>query len=210
MAYIYKITNNINGKIYIGKTEFNIEKRFKEHIRDSKKDYKNRPLYKAMNKYGTENFSIELVEKTSIPEEREKYWIEYYGSFKYGYNATLGGDGKRYADYGLIFNLWQAGFNNKEIHDKTGYDQLTIKTALNSFDITEQQRQKRGREKQEKYVMMLDKNTEEILKIFTSIADAYRFLNKQHSGHIADVCNGKRKTAYGYKWQYSVALINAD
>ena len=58
--------------------------------------------------------------------------------------------------------------------------------------------------------MMLDKNTEEILKIFTSIADAYRFLNKQHSGHIADVCNGKRKTAYGYKWQYSVALINAD
>ena len=49
---------------------------------------------------------------------------------------------------------------------------------------------------------MLDKNSEEILKIFPSVAEAYVFLNKQYSGHIAAVCTNKRKTAYGYKWRY--------
>ena len=73
MGYIYKITNDINDKIYIGKTEFNIEKRFQEHIKDSEKLYKNRPLYNAMNKYGIEHFKIELIEETNNTEEREKY-----------------------------------------------------------------------------------------------------------------------------------------
>ena len=83
MAYIYKITNNINGKIYIGKTEFSVEKRFREHCLDYKKErFEKRPLYSAMNKYGIENFSVETIEETDNPEEREKYWIEYFGSFK--------------------------------------------------------------------------------------------------------------------------------
>ena len=51
MAYIYQITNDINGKIYIGKTEQTIEKRFQQHCNDSKKEKNcNRPLYKAINK----------------------------------------------------------------------------------------------------------------------------------------------------------------
>lgn len=55
-----------------------------------------------MRKYGIENFHIELIEETTNPEEREKYWIEYLGTYKNGYNATLGGDGKHYLDYDLI------------------------------------------------------------------------------------------------------------
>ena len=91
MAYIYKITNDINGKIYIGKTERTPEIRFKEHCRDYRnKSHESRPLYKAMEKYGVEHFHCEIIEQTDYPEEREKYWIEYYQSFKVGYNATLG------------------------------------------------------------------------------------------------------------------------
>lgn len=55
---------------------------------------KDRPLYQAMKEYGIENFSVETLEETENPEEREKYWIEYFSSFKNGYNATIGGDGK--------------------------------------------------------------------------------------------------------------------
>ena len=100
MAYIYQIQNDINGKIYIGKTEFSIEKRWKEHCRDYKKESEEkRPLYLAMNKYGIEHFHISLLEETDNPEERECYWIEKLGSFKYGYNATIGGDGRKYLDY---------------------------------------------------------------------------------------------------------------
>ena len=108
MAYIYKIINNINQKIYIGKTSSTIEKRFKEHCNDSKKErYEKRPLYDAMNKYGIENFTVEKVEEVEndeIASEREIYWINKlrtYIGFNdcNGYNATLGGDSKRYYNY---------------------------------------------------------------------------------------------------------------
>lgn len=61
MSFIYKITNQINGKSYIGKTNLaSIQERFKEHIHDSKRVHmEKRPLYSAMNKYGSENFKIE-------------------------------------------------------------------------------------------------------------------------------------------------------
>lgn len=73
MSYIYKITNMINGKSYIGKTNLSIEKRFKEHCRDSKKERcENRPLYSAMNKYGIENFTVEQIDKCSADEADEK------------------------------------------------------------------------------------------------------------------------------------------
>lgn len=100
MGLIYKITNDINGKIYIGKTEFSLEKRFKEHCQDAFRERcEKRPLYAAMRKYGIEHFHIELIEETNIPEEREKYWIDYYNTYKYGYNATIGGDGSCLYDH---------------------------------------------------------------------------------------------------------------
>ena len=105
MAYIYQITNDINGKIYIGKTEFSIEKRFKEHCSDAFRERnEKRPLYAAMRKYGIEHFHIELLEETDNPEEREIYWIGYYDGYTKGYNATIGGDGKLLYDHSLILD----------------------------------------------------------------------------------------------------------
>lgn len=76
MGYIYKITNNINGKVYIGQTIKTVEKRFRQHINNSNKPYFSQIiLYKAMNKYGIENFSVEKIEEidNSLLNEREKY-----------------------------------------------------------------------------------------------------------------------------------------
>lgn len=205
MAYIYKITNNINQKIYIGKTLGSIENRWKEHLKDYKKERcEKRPLYDAMNKYGLENFSIEQIEECSseIVNNRETYWIEYYGSFKYGYNATKGGDGKSYADYDLIFSLWNEGKNEKEISQILSYDTKTIRQVLDEYKISSEEKQKRGRKIIQHCVAMLDKNSLEIIKVFPSLKEAYNFLGKQQSGHIASVCNEKRKTAYGYSWKY--------
>ena len=86
-----------------------------------------------MNKYGINNFIIEQIEEVDTDEEaceKEKYWIEFYGSFKYGYNATKGGDGKAYADYDLIYALWNEGKNISEIHNILKYDYDTISLAL--------------------------------------------------------------------------------
>ena len=69
MSYIYVITNNINGKQYVGKTNLTIDQRFKQHLRDSNKERcEKRPLYDAMNKYGIEHFSIEQLEECSVEE----------------------------------------------------------------------------------------------------------------------------------------------
>lgn len=76
MAYIYKITNTINNKLYIGKTVNTIEKRFNQHKNESKTERsKKRPLYRAINKYGIENFEIEIIEECNydILNEREIY-----------------------------------------------------------------------------------------------------------------------------------------
>ena len=96
MGYIYKITNNINQKNYIGLTTKTVEQRWQEHIGAIQKHKENRPLYKAMSKYGIANFSISTIEEVDneLLSERERFWIEYYDSYKNGYNATLGGDGR--------------------------------------------------------------------------------------------------------------------
>lgn len=92
---IYKITNKINNKVYIGCTVTSLEKRYYEHIyRCFKTDYKSK-LYNSIKKYGVENFFIELIEECEVEKiyETERKYIEQYDSFKNGLNSTLGGEG---------------------------------------------------------------------------------------------------------------------
>lgn len=109
MGYIYTITNQINGKVYVGKTQLSFpEERWKQHLNEYKKDRNsNRPLYKAMRKYGIENFSFRIIEQNITGQElcdKQKYYIKQYKSYVgfedcNGYNATLGGDGKPYIEF---------------------------------------------------------------------------------------------------------------
>ena len=96
MIGIYKITNTINGKCYIGQS-VNIHKRWTNH-----KSVYNNPnangydyyLYRSMRKYGIENFNFEVLEECKVEElnDREKFWISKFDSYKNGYNSTIGGD----------------------------------------------------------------------------------------------------------------------
>lgn len=81
MTGIYKITNLINRKVYIGQA-IDIEKRFVEHQRSLKGKYHiNEHLQNSYNKYGKENFKFEVIEECLEENltEREQYWIDYYG-----------------------------------------------------------------------------------------------------------------------------------
>lgn len=89
---IYKITNLINGKCYIGQTS-NAKLRFRQHKNKGYGQEQNKILYYAFDKYGLENFSFEVIEKDREDyNQRQRYWIRYYDSFENGYNMTEGGE----------------------------------------------------------------------------------------------------------------------
>ena len=94
---IYKITNLINNKVYIGKTTKTIEWRFKKHLYDAKHTENTRNhFHRALLCYGEENFKVEQIDYATTKEElneKERYWINYYDSQNTGYNMTSGGDG---------------------------------------------------------------------------------------------------------------------
>lgn len=86
---IYKITNELNGKIYVGQT-INFEQRMGQHRRGKQ------CIDNAIKKYGRENFSVEVIEECSVEQlnEREIFWIAKLNSkVPNGYNLTDGGDG---------------------------------------------------------------------------------------------------------------------
>ena len=88
---IYLIKNLINEKVYIGQTIQTLKKRIASHYR-----HPNKHLSNAFNKYGKNNFIIEIIETCNNLEElneREKYWIKFYDSTnnKKGYNIDGGG-----------------------------------------------------------------------------------------------------------------------
>ena len=199
MAYIYQITNIVNGNIYIGKTSRSIKERWKEHLKDCDRiNIQNRPLYLAINKYGKENFIIEEIEECSDSEasDREKYWIEKTGSFKNGYNATIGGDGKPYLDYELIYKVYSECKSRTKTAELLHIDRSNVNRIIASFKTNPY----KNHESLFKPVARLDPHSKEILEIFSSIAEA----NKKYkcSNHIGPVCQGKRKTAGGYGWKY--------
>ena len=209
MAYIYQITNDVNGKIYIGKTERTIQERWGEHCRDYLKyDYEKRPLYSAMKKYGLEHFHIELIEETSQPEERECFWIEQKGSFKNGYNATLGGDGKHYLDYDLVIATYQEVQNVSETARRIGIDVSTVSKVLNSSHISIIPSSEVSQRVTGNIVNQYDLQGN-FIQSFPSAKAAATSLGKitstsrGASSHISDVCRGKRKTAYGYIWKFA-------
>lgn len=99
MYCVYKITNLINNKSYIGITKRNPAIRFKEHFSN-----KNEILYKAKEHYGKENFSLKIIENNISEnniDEKEKYYIKLY--------KTLAPNG---------YNLSHGGISNKSISEK--------------------------------------------------------------------------------------------
>ena len=89
--FIYKISNSINNKVYIGQTIRPIEERFKRHINDATNCILDTHFARAIRKYGKENFYIEEIDVASNQEElnlKEQYWIGYYDSIQNGYNET--------------------------------------------------------------------------------------------------------------------------
>lgn len=89
--FVYKITNKINGKFYIGKTVSTVEDRFRRHIYSSSTS--TTYLHSAIRKYGPQNFEVVVIERAADKKqlcEMEKRWI---AELSPPYNLTQGGEG---------------------------------------------------------------------------------------------------------------------
>ena len=110
---IYKITNQLNGKPYVGQTKQPIERRFLQHF------YSKSPLGQAMRKCGIENFTIEIIERCysqSQLNEREIFWIRVLKSKQpYGYNVREGGGGHEHHRRKLAFKESQISYSTRNI-----------------------------------------------------------------------------------------------
>lgn len=210
---IYKIVNNINDKVYVGKTNLSLDKRFSEHLRDAKRYYKeHRPLYAAINKYGEEHFHIELIEECDVTaaSEREQYWIGYYEGYAKGYNATIGGDGTLLYDYAFIEAKLREGLSTADICNLVGCCRDTVYHVAKMAGIVLESNNALKQEMKQKSIRVAQYAMDgTYIQTFDSYADAARWLldngyiSKISGGvrsHIGDVCNGKRKSAYKFVW----------
>ncbi len=206
MAYIYCIKNNINEKCYVGKTLKSPEERFSEHLYDAQKPTEeNRPLYRAIKKYGKDNFSLHVLEECTdgLASEREIWYIKKLKTYAHGYNATIGGDGKQLFDHDVIKAQLEAGLSQKLITELNGcsIDLVRQIRLENSIPLTKIR-------KQPSVVAYTEDETE--VGVFISAREAFRFLREigitdarsDGGTHINAVCNGRRKEAYGFKWKY--------
>jgi hypothetical protein len=151
-----------------------------------------------------------MLEETDFAEEREVYWIERLQSFKTGYNATIGGDGKKYLDYDLIYSTYQEVQNAAEVARRLNISTDSVYTVVHQRGII-LSAQEVSKNYYGKVVKMFSKQNE-YLQSFASLKEAARYLIDNHltkdgaingiSSHIRECANGKRKTAYGFIWSW--------
>ena len=97
--YVYKITNLINNKIYIGQS-INPQNRWNRHKSDAKLGKNKKHFANSIRKYGVQNFIFEVIAQARFLEDIDKVEIDCIKQYKssdpkFGYNISLGGNGKR-------------------------------------------------------------------------------------------------------------------
>ena len=219
---IYKITNIINGKVYIGQST-NLKDRIKQH-KSMIKNYNenNNYLRKATKKYGYKNFKIEIIKFCDEKEldYYEIYYIDLYKSSdrKFGYNIELGGNinkhlskeqidkmkknkkGKLKGKDNPFFGKKHTEKTKKIISEKQKGNKYCLGRILS--DETKNKIGLANRYNRTKKINQYDLNNN-FIKSYFSVGETKRKLSVKSESLIAQCARGKRKSAYGYKWKYA-------
>lgn len=218
---IYKFTNQINNKIYIGLTTHPLNVRLNQHMYDARHG-SHFPFHLALQKYGLENFTYEIIDTADTVEElrnKEMYWIKFYDSYSKGYNATIGGDGHnrqsvRYylvdilngnilKEYKSAIEMREAGYNVSD-HDNITYIQYIPYMAIqaDNFDkLTSQQQLEYIYSRRPHVICQLDLNYN-LIKRWLNVGE----ILKQHPDYTKSCLHaclqGKRQTHHKFHWMF--------
>ncbi len=225
---VYMHVNKINKHVYVGITHHvNPNKRWGYSGQKYKHCVK---FMNAIKKYGWDNFEHIILGRTS--KERaialEMSLIAHYKKLGISYNITDGGDGaeavseknRKIISERMKNNHPMKGkhhtaeakakiseANKKRVYTKEQKEQLKKAGELGRKTMRErgwkrsQESIRKQVEKISKPVLQLDLNGT-VLGEFSSASEADKYFSNGKGHHISDVCNGKRKTAYGYIWKY--------
>lgn len=205
---VYKATNNINNKVYIGITTKTLEHRKSIHKKDSKT--KDTYFYKAIRKYGFENFSWEVIDTASSIEElhqKEIAYIKQYDSFdnkEKGYNTTSGG--------GSLYQMTESERKARSERVKGKNNPMYGKPSpMKGKQFSEEHKQKislalknsyrehviGGNNPAAKKVRNMDTG-----EVFDTLTEAGKWCGKSRQ-NIGTACRSNgTKTAGGYRWEY--------
>lgn len=206
---VYKITNVVNGKFYIGITGKGVAHRWRQHVYNAKHKSKYGRLPAAILKYGKENFKVECLEVYPSPAEAKAAEVRIISELKPHYNATLGGDGTaghtlseearskaRERMLGLKLNLgrkWTDEQKREMSNKKKGCKPPPTSPLM---AITRAQNMRRAASDRRKKVICLTDNRTYNSSYEASLAYGL------HKTTVASVCSGRRKAVYGLKFTY--------
>jgi len=180
---IYKITNILDGKFYIGKTIGNPYKRFERHCRRSSRCPK---LLAAIKKHGRENFTLNIIDEATTHDElnnKEIYWINCLDAIANGYNLTKGGDG------GMLSNETKQKLSNLRL-GKTIPEIVKLKMSIDRTG---------SKNSNSKKVVVIFNNQE---RLFGCLKEAADFYNVKYSTakSIAQGHNSKTRSGIVFKY----------
>ena len=224
MGYIYKITNKIDGKSYVGQSLNDPKIRWKQHFRENSGCI---CLRNAIQKYGKENFKTEII-CICFDEDINFYEIEYIEKFNTispnGYNLQSGGNNGRRLHEDTkkkLSNTMKKVMNNEDIKKKLSestrlyYSVPRTKVArseefkknlsdkLKGRKLSEEDKQNKRKNAQKNIKNIVEQYTLDgvLLNTFNGTGDAARSLGL-FKGSISHVCNGKLNSTGGFKFKY--------
>lgn len=209
MGYIYKITNKMNGKIYIGMTFRTVEQRMKEHFWNayipSSHEY-NGLLGRAIRKYGKRNFQVETLEEIDdeFLAQREIDYISLYDSFnkEKGYNLTIGGEGAVKINPAEIVKMWEKNRYSTigDLCKMIGCGRNSIKGALRKYGYSTREHYARAGIHRGTEIAQYSLDGK-FIRTYPAITVAARENKISRSG-ISNCLTGISKTSGGYVWKY--------
>lgn len=198
---IYKITNVTNGNSYIGKTIQDVNIRWKAHIKVANNGH-NWTLSRAIRKHGELAFSVEVI-VDSVPiyflDAFEMYWIDYYNTFKKGYNMTIGGEGT----IGVV--PWNKGKTNVYSEDTLQKMSKAKKgcTPTNLEQLRNLAKKRTGSKHQNsKLANIFEYKTDLLIAKEVVIADWCKKNSNYNQGNLSATARGTRKQCNGIYAKY--------
>lgn len=204
MVGIYKITNKINNKIYVGKST-DVKNVWEKHR--SLNEAKKFALEKDIALYGADKFEFSILEECEEEKlsDRESFYVDLYDAVKAGYNSKKP----------KVSSLLNASISIEELKNSSNSSRIGIGLRRHVERMrTDPEYRNRMVQKYKNNrpnaipVDMMDKNTFEIIMTFPKIMDGALWIRENTNYGKADyatinkICKGQGKTAYGYRWRY--------